>query len=312
MDKTNLFIEKARKIHGDKYDYSESEYINTNTKIKVICHKKDKFGDEHGYFLVTPHAHTGIMKSGCPKCSHKFRKDTEYFVKEAKLIHGDKYDYSKVKYKKALEDIEIICPKHGSFFITPNQHLSGAGCKKCGYETVKEKMSMTTNEFIKKAKKIHGDKYDYSKTDLEHRDEKGRVIITCKKHGEFWQNPSKHLIGQGCQKCKQSHLENEILNFLKKEKIENIVQKKFDWLGKQSLDFYLPQYNVAIECQGKQHFGIGNWNNKNFNIIEKRDSIKRKLCEENGIKLLYYSNLGIEYPYFVFENKEELLKEIKK
>ena len=312
MDKTNLFIEKAKKIYGDKYDYSESKYINTDTKVKIICHEKDKFGNEHGYFLVTPHAHIGIMKSGCPKCSGKFKKDTEYFIKESKLIHGNKYDYSKVDYKKALEDVEIICPKHGSFFITPNQHLSGRGCKKCGYETVKEKMSMTTDEFIKKTKTIHGSTYDYSKTDLENRDEKGRVCIICPIHGEFWQKPSKHLIGHGCQKCKQSHLENEILNFLKKEKIENVTQKKFDWLGKQSLDFYLPQYNVAIECQGKQHFGIGDWDNEDFNIIEDRDNKKRKLCEENGVKLLYYSNLGIKYPYFVFENKEELLKEIIK
>ena len=172
-------------------------------------------------------------------------------------------------------------------------------------------MSITTNDFIEKAKEIHGDKYDYSKTDLEHRDEKGRVIITCQKHGEFWQKPSKHLIGQGCQKCKQSHLENEILNFLKKEKIENITQKKFDWLGKQSLDFYLPKYKVAIECQGSQHF-IEDHFYEPLETIKERDKLKKQLCEENGVKLLYYSNLGIEYPYFVFENKDELLKEIKK
>lgn len=77
------------------------------------------------------------------------------------------------------------------------------------------------------------------------------------------------------------------------------------------MDFYLPKYNVAIECQGKQHFGLGGWNNKDYTSIKERDERKRRLCEENGVKLLYYSNLGMEYPYKVYEDKNEILKKIK-
>jgi predicted nucleic acid-binding Zn-ribbon protein len=108
-------IEKANKIHNFKYDYSEAEYGGTDVKMKVICHEKDEFGDEHGPFWVTPHSHVGMMKSGCPKCSGKFRKDTEYFIRQARRIHGDEYDYSKTEYKNALSKVCIICPEHGEF-----------------------------------------------------------------------------------------------------------------------------------------------------------------------------------------------------
>ena len=85
-------------------------------------------------------------------------------------------------------------------------------------------------------------------------------------------------------------------------------------MGYQHLDFYLPQYSIGIECQGGQHFKSVEWfgGKDGFIKTKERDERKRKLCEENGIKLLYYSNLGIEYPYEVFEDKEKLLEEIKK
>ena len=305
---TAQFVEKAKAVHGDKYDYSKSDYVNSSTKICVICHEKDKFGEEHGEFYVTPHAHIG-MKSGCPKCSGKFRKDTDYFIKEARLVHGDKYNYDNTEYVSALKAVKIVCPKHGEFSITPNDHLNGKGCKKCGYEAVSKKLSMTFDEFVEKAKKIHGDKYVYSKTDLENRGEDGKICITCPTHGDFWQSISNHLRGRGCPKCKQSHLENEIMNFLGKNKIAYETQKRFTWLGShKTVDFYLPDYNVAIECQGKQHFKDTLFGE--FEKALKNDLLKKKLCEENGVKLLYYSNLGIEYPYEVFEDKEELLKKI--
>ena len=105
----------------------------------------------------------------------------------------------------------------------------------------------------------------------------------------------------------------ELKLFFTQQNIEFEPQKKFTWLGRQSLDFYLPQYNVAVECQGKQHFIATNsgWNNTNYlKIIQNLDERKRELCELNDVNLLYYSNLGIKYPYAVFEDKELLLKEI--
>ena len=98
--------------------------------------------------------------------------------------------------------------------------------------------------------------------------------------------------------------------FLKENNILFERQKKFDWLGLQSLDFYLPKYSIGIECQGRQHFideaFISN-TKETLNIRKERDERKKKLCDENNIKLIYYSNLGIKYPYNVYENKLDIL-----
>ena len=162
-------------------------------------------------------------------------------------------------------------------------------------------------EFIERAKKIHGDKYDYSK--VEYVGNKIKVSIICPIHGEFWQLPNSHLNGIGCPSCSESHLEKEINDFLIENNIKFERQKRFDWLGRQSLDFYLPDYNVGIECQGRQHFVSDNFF-KNIEEIIERDNRKKKLCDDNNICILYYSNLGIDYPYKVLENKNEILKYI--
>ena len=173
---------------------------------------------------------------------------------------------------------------------------------------------LTTEEFIRKAKEIHGDKYDYSKT-VYGKDNKTKVCIICPIHGEFKQKPNVHLNGKGCRICKTSKLERLIFDFLKENKIQFIYQAKkndLKWLHKQSLDFYMPEYKIAIECQGKQHFIEDGWNNKDtLKINIERDERKRKLCEENGIKLLYYSNLDIDYPYEVITDKNKLLEIIQ-
>ena len=230
---------------------------------------------------------------------------TEEFIEKAKQIHGDKYDYSKVEYKNCEEKVCIICPIHGEFLQTPNSHLNGNGCSKCA-----KCYHYTTEDFIDKAKQIHNNKYDYSKSIYNGIFKK--ICIVCPEHGEFWQTPKNHLKGSGCPKCAKSHLENEVELFLKNNKIEFECQKKFEWLGKQSLDFYLPHYNIAVECQGEQHFkSIDYFGGLNeYKQTVDRDNLKKKLCEENGVRLLYFSNLGIEYPYQVFEDKDELLKEI--
>ena len=112
------------------------------------------------------------------------RKLTTYeFIEKAKKVHGDKYDYSKVEYVNSRTKICIICPQHGEFWQTPNAHLMKEGCPKCKGENVSKVNRRTTNEFIEKAKKVHGDKYDYSKVDYKNNSTK--VCIICPIHGEF-------------------------------------------------------------------------------------------------------------------------------
>ena len=120
---TEQFIEEARKIHGSKYDYSKVNYVNNKIKVEIIC-------PEHGSFFQTPHNHLSL-KRGCSECSGNRKSSTEQFIEKAKKIHGNKYDYSKVNYIDNKTKVEIICPKHGSFFQTPGGHLQGHGCCYC-------------------------------------------------------------------------------------------------------------------------------------------------------------------------------------
>lgn len=311
---TEEFIEEARLVHGDKYDYSRVEYKSAHEKVNIIC-------PIHGEFWQTAHNHLRgqeCYKCGLEKRNKKNTKTTEKFIEDSRKIHGDKYDYSKVKYQGCEKKVCIICPIHGEFWQTPSVHLSGSGCNKCHLDNIKEKYTRKQEDVIRDFNKVHNFKYDYSKVDYKFCDDK--VCIICPTHGEFWQTSSMHLMGSGCPKCKSSHLETDIRKFLEDNNIEFEEQKTFDWLkyrNKLFLDFYLPNHNIAIECQGGQHFIPTSFGSNKYTaseqlkLTQKRDNIKSKLCKENGIKLLYFSNLGIKYPYKVIENKKELLNEIR-
>ena len=182
---TEEFINKAKKIHGDKFDYSKVNYVNNSTKVCIICPK-------HGEFWQTPASH--LRKRGCNLCSKPIH-DTKSFIEEAKKVHGDKYDYSKVNYVDGHTKVCIICPKHGEFWQTPNNHVRNRNCPKCGQISTHDKQALTTKQFIEKAVKAHGDKYDYSK--VNYVNNHTEVCIICPKHGEFWQKPMKHLSGHG-------------------------------------------------------------------------------------------------------------------
>lgn len=122
-NRKNEFIEKSKFIHDDKYDYSKVIFINAYEKVEIIC-------PEHGSFWQAPYSH--VNDHGCPKCFGTFKKSTEDFIKEAIEIHGNKYDYSKVEYSINKNKVEIICPKHGSFFQRPDSHICREnGCPKC-------------------------------------------------------------------------------------------------------------------------------------------------------------------------------------
>ena len=297
-DKTIQFIEKARKIHGDRYNYSKVKYVNSNTKVCIIC-------PIHGEFWQIPRRH--IQGSNCNKCTHHYTRTTTEFIQEAKKVHCDKYDYSKTEYIDTNTKVCILCPIHGEFWQLPPNHLKGKGCRKCGGTH-----PLSQDEFITKAQELHKNKYDYSKVTYTKCNQK--VCIICPTHGEFMQNANSHLRGVGCPKCNQSHLEREVLAILSENVDDFIIQKKFDWLGKQSLDFYIPQYNIAIECQGKQHFGLGGWSNKfDFQKLQELDLRKYNLCKEHNIKLLYYTHEDFEefLGESLVKNKNELIERIK-
>jgi len=116
------FLERSKKIHGDKYDYSNVEYIHITKPVKIIC-------KVHGEFEQTPREH--FSGCGCYKCANRIIT-TQDFIEKANIRHNNLYDYSKVEYKSSREKIIISCKTHGDFIQTPNDHLNGCGCQKCG------------------------------------------------------------------------------------------------------------------------------------------------------------------------------------
>ena len=303
---TDEWVQEAEKIHFDKkYDYSKVNYINNHTKVCIICPK-------HGEFNIRPN--DMLNGQGCKLCGiekNKIEKvsNTNIFIEKAKKVHGDKYDYSKVKYINNHTKVCIICPKHGEFWQIPNSHLNGSGCKLCGIEARRKQRASSLNDFVEKSKIIHNNKYDYSKVKYINTDTK--VCIICPEHGEFWQTPHGHLQGQGCSKCYRSVLEENVAIILKEKNINYTQQKTFSWLknkNKLRLDFYLPDYNIAIECQGRQHFEIVEsfGGVEGIKYIQNNDKIKKILCEKNNLKLYY-----ITYKENVDEKISKILNDIK-
>jgi len=190
---TEQFIQYARVVHGDKYVYNHVKYKNNKTNVTIICRK-------HGEFLQRPGHHLSGL--GCVKCSKEQRKNekTIGFIKKAQTIHKNRYVYTNAVYTNGKTLIKIICPVHGEFEQRPTDHLQGKGCRKCQYDYLSNKFSLSVEEFIEKVKVVHGDLYDYGK--VEYVNSRTPVIIICSVHGEFTQRPDNHLYGEkGCAKC---------------------------------------------------------------------------------------------------------------
>lgn len=296
------FISECTKKHCGKYDYSKVKYINSYTKVCIIC-------PIHGEFWMTPSNH--LLNRGCPKCKGKGFTSEER-KKIAEEVHDMKYDYSLSDFSKSKVKTNIICKIHGVFKMDFDHHVNGKnGCPMCN-----EKKKLTHKEFEEKASIKHKGKYTYH-DDYVNAHEK--VKITCPIHGDFYQTPNAHLNGQGCPLCKKnSKLEEEIEECLKENDIHYEKQvncKTLLYLGHQSLDFFIPSRNIAIECQGKQHFGEGGWSkNYNFEKQIELDFKKYEICRQNGVKILYYAKKLPKNEYFseIYTKKDKIINIIKK
>lgn len=242
------------------------------------------------------------------------------FIQRAKEIHGDKYDYSKSVYQKSIIPVEIVCPIHGSFYMRPHNHLKGQGCPLCANKEKGAYRKNNTENFIKRATEKHNGKYDYSK--VEYVNNHTKVCIICPEHGEFWQKPNDHLRGIGCFQCgrKYNLTEKEVLEALQ-TKFKNVIyQYKPSFLhGKtsaQSIDFFLPDYNIGIEYHGRQHFipipKFGG--DEGFEKTKERDYRKHQKCQENGLTIYYLTFEKCDTSnYFskVYTNLDELYNNIE-
>lgn len=194
-DTKESFIEKAKKVHGEVYCYDKVDYVGSSTHVTMTC-------SIHGDFSMTPSCH--ISGQGCRQCAvNKLaeinRFTTEEYIEKARNTHGDKYDYSQVRYVRSTGKVAIVCKEHGLFLQEAASHLTGIGCPLCAIASRSIKKTKSLEEFIESAKAVHGDLFGYSKVDYKNC--KDKIYITCKEHGEFLQQPSNHLSGMGCPKC---------------------------------------------------------------------------------------------------------------
>jgi hypothetical protein len=275
------FIEKANKVHNNFYDYSLMNYINTKTKIKIVC-------PVHGEFQQNPEKH--MIGQGCPKCRYvksgnKKRKSHEYFIEKLKSkgYFPDNFNYL-TEYKKSHEKIKIQCKKCDFIFEqTPTSHLEGSGCPKCAGR------NKTILDFIQSSEKIHGDKYDYSLLEKKNVLEKQKII--CKKHGIFEQNISEHILGKGCKKCAIEKRAQNTRNF--PVGWNHSIWKKAGEISKRFDSFKV----YIIECwdENEHFYKIG----KTFTTIKDRFYTSDMSYKYKVVKIiigdsLYISKLELE------------------
>lgn len=277
---TEVFIERSRKIHGDVYDYSLVEYVNTHTHVRIICSK-------HGVFEQVPKSH--LKGIGCTACAGKPNINSEIFIQRAKEIHGDRYDYSLVEYKNATSKVKIICPEHGEFEQYAYNHINALhprGCWLCGGS-----YPLNTKEFIEKSKTVHDDKYDYSKS--QYLNSASKVTIICPEHGEYKQRPDKHWLGQNCPKCAliEPKPELELVEFLDGL---NVIRNTRMVIPPKELDLYLPEHSLAIEYCGVY------WHSEKFGKGKYYHRDKTYACYEKHIQLLtIFEDEWIHTPHIV-------------
>lgn len=288
---------KIRPILEDAY--KELNYVFLWDTFKNAYSEMDVICPTHGLF----HPNLRNMKflhTICPDCAASLngknkRLSQDVFLERVEKIFANKnYDFSNAVYDGNDKEVEVVCPIHGVFKKTPHDLFNGSGCQKCAAKERGLKIRLSEEEYVERCKNVHiGKDYDYS--ECHYQTTNDDVVVICHKkdkygneHGPFTQSALMHMQGQGCPKCQSSHLEQEIRSFCILNNFVYEEQKKFPWLGRQSLDFYLPDFNIAIECQGKQHF-INERRYKNLDKIRERDIRKRKLCKENNVILLYYT-----------------------
>lgn len=250
---------------NENYDYSLiTKYQNNNQLLPIYCHAKDENGHEHGIFWQSYKKHHD-RHHGCPKCNGGVKKPLSYYIERSQETHKDEngeplYDYSLIikEIKNNSEKVPIICPKHGVFYQTFNNHIN---------------------------------------------------------------------FRHGCPICKYSKMEQAVQNYLLDNNIEFIPQCNYNtlpWLKCEeynrrglTLDFYLPTYQVAIECQGEQHFKarenstVKMMSKETVEKIKYRDEVKFKLCKDNGVNLFYYSNLNLPYPHKIYNDLKLLFQDIE-
>ena len=268
------FIIKANKKHNLFYNYESFNYNGSNKKSIIIC-------PNHGEFLQTPGNH--LSGQGCPSCGREKTisstlKTEEIFISKAKEIHGNIYNYDLVEYSNTTTKVKIVCPTHGEFLQTPQKHLHGQGCSKCGLKKRTKTQTMTIEDFTDRSSNIHNNKFDYS--NILYKNSHEKIEIICPEHGNFTIKPYSHLQGKGCGKCvgRVSKMEIELMDFIKTITKETIIQSENNILNGKEIDLYLPDSLMGFEFNGLY------WHSDEYRIKTYHID-KWKECEKKGVNL---------------------------
>ena len=357
----NEFVKKGREKHGDKYDYTKVNYVNTKTKVIIICKEHGEFlqtpgdhyasgckkcGDilraenrrytkeeiikmsidvhgntynyskieytdrtiqniecrEHGLFSQLKHIHVNL-KGGCKKCGDILRGENRKYTKEEIIqlaidVHGDTYNYSKLEYNGIHNNVTILCKVHGEFLQTPSNHIRGSGCLKCGTERTSEKLKYTKETIIEKAKEVHGDKYDYSKSEYTNVDTK--ITIVCKTHGEFQQSPYCHINNKnGCPVC-ASTIRGENRKSNTEEFIKNAIAVHGDKYDYSKVNYIKSVDEIIIIC--KNH---GEFTQRPANHINSSNGCP--MCK-NKTEGIFYKKMQMSYPFITHQFAPDWIK----
>lgn len=336
--------EKLYKIHGNNYEFIfDDQIIDTRSKIQIKCHHginkilirnlfqgqgciscKGKKWTEidlrnklleihkniiypngflknkilsvtcnvHGNFDIKKDRH--LNGQGCPKCSKRKKYDNEFFIacvneKISNLI------YDKCKFTSFKKKVIVTCKKHGDFKSYPSYLLNGNGCSLCRNENNSLSKEFFLSECIKKHPEI-----DHSL--VEYKGVNSDIKLICKIHGIFEQKAGFYLnISKGCKYCKETKGEKKIRIFLEKNMIN--FKQQYKQFGFR-FDFYLPDLNIYIEFNGKQHYqpvkffgGIETYNKQNL-----KDILKDEILLNKKIKL-------IKIGYWQINKIDDILKE---
>ena len=326
--------DKCKKSYFTFIGFVGSRYNGIRTKLELKCNKCGNIFERTYSNLVT-------KEYKCPYCTSKKLHDehikplNEVYSIIEEICRNRNYVFNGFCDKNGNDSEYIgvdntflklhcnICGNDWKSTVYRN-FVNGKGCPKCANnaklseneasETIRE-IAVSKNVIFHNFCDRDGNEINYNGTNNTY------LNLECKICGNIWTTTTYASFKRdkyGCPRCHTSYLEEDIFKLLDANlEVEFQYNRYYDWLDNLQLDFYIPKYNVAIECQGKQHFiKESGWRKDNkeeeFNKLVERDNKKRKLCEEHGIKLLYYSNLRIEYPYKVYEDKNELLNEILK
>jgi len=294
---TEIFIKKAKLIHGDRYDYSLVNFVNHRTKVRIIC-------KEHGEFSQIPNSH--LYGANCPDCSGVKKYTNETFIKKSKNIHNDKYNYSLVNYINNDTKVKIICPIHGIFEQVPSSHLIGRGCKRCACIKTNENVKISISDFIKRSNIIHNNKFDYSLI-ITLNNVNDKVKIICPIHGIFEQVPAAHLGGYGCKECRNNNFKLGKEQFIKNVNITH--NNKYDY---SLVNYINNKTHVIIICPIHGEFKQrpdGHSYGRGCNCCSKNGA--DKIFKNKKLYILYDENVKL-YKIGISYNIKNRIKNINK